>query len=247
LARAQESTNPAPDTIEQAISLYTQGRDAEAIEALRRIIKQREDDIRAWHYLGLTLGRQGRSSDARKAHEKSATFGNKIVDDLLESVPYDSLAERLGPYKLILNEAADSADRFLALSSKLSKSKLEAWTARIELLRDYAQLTEPAAPDNTALKVYKPSEVSIRARILAKPEPAYTEEARSYRVNGTIIVRAILAFDGKVRGIRVIRGLPHGLNGSAIRAASLIRFEPAMSDNKPVSQSVQLVYGFHTY
>jgi TonB family protein len=242
----QQAANTAADAREQGINLYRQGNDREATEALRRAVKQRKEDMSAWHYLGLAYSRQGKTSDARKAHEKAAKLGEIMLDKLLDVAVSKNPGLDVRLFSALLNEAADSAEKYLALSSKPSKSKVEEWSERAELLRDYARLSEEGS-ENPAFKIYTPSEVTIKPRILSRPEPQYTEEARQNQVTGTVVLRAVFAADGRVRAIRVVSGLPHGLTSAAIKAARRIKFSPAMIDGQPTSQYIQIEYNFNLY
>jgi len=94
---------------------------------------------------------------------------------------------------------------------------------------------------------FKPGEVTVRAIITSKPDPVVTEEARKNNVSGIVRLRAILAADGSVKGISVIKGLPDGLTETAIAAAKQIRFKPAQKDGHTVSQYVVLEYNFYVY
>jgi TonB family protein len=110
-----------------------------------------------------------------------------------------------------------------------------------------AGLANPVGSTQTQEPIYKPNQVSVRAKITRKVEPRYTEEARRYRTSGTVIVNMVLRASGEVTDIVVITGLPHGLNDSAVRAAQETKFEPALKDDRKVSQYVRVEYGFHTY
>jgi TonB family protein len=70
--------------------------------------------------------------------------------------------------------------------------------------------------------------------ILAKPDPIYTAEARKLGIEGEVLVQVVFPTAGPVRVIRVIKGLGHGLDEAAVRAAEQIRFKPALQDGKPV-------------
>ncbi len=70
--------------------------------------------------------------------------------------------------------------------------------------------------------------------ILSKPTPAYTDEARAQRIEGEVVLEVELTAAGEVRVLRVMRGLGHGLDESAIRAATAIRFKPAQRSGQPV-------------
>lgn len=109
--------------------------------------------------------------------------------------------------------------------------------------------TSEARPvqNQAADKVYKPDEVTVRAKITLKPEPRYTDEARQNRTSGTVVLEMVLRASGEVTDITVLRGLPHGLTESSIRAAQATKFEPALKDDRKVSQSVRVEYGFRVY
>jgi len=86
-----------------------------------------------------------------------------------------------------------------------------------------------------------------RARVLSKPEPQYTEDARRNQITGTVVLRVVFASSGEVVQIHAVRTLPFGLTERAIAAARQIRFEPATRDGRAVSVSMQLEYNFNLY
>jgi TonB family protein len=81
---------------------------------------------------------------------------------------------------------------------------------------------------------------SVAAEIVAKPLPVYTEEARRLRVEGEVLLEVVLESGGRVRVVRVVRGLGHGLDEAAVRAAEQIRFKPALRDGQPVDSGAVL-------
>ena len=94
---------------------------------------------------------------------------------------------------------------------------------------------------------YSPSQVEQKARLLSKPEPQYTEEARRNQVSGTVVLRAVFSSAGEVIQIRALRTLPFGLTERAIAAARQIQFVPAMIGGQQVSVAMQLEYNFNLY
>lgn len=89
----------------------------------------------------------------------------------------------------------------------------------------------------------KPAEVAPRltpAEVLSKPTPVYTEEARKLRIEGEVLLEVVFEASGKLHVNRVIRGLGHGLDDAAIRAAEQIRFKPAVRDGQPADSSAIL-------
>jgi len=96
-------------------------------------------------------------------------------------------------------------------------------------------------------RTFRPTEVTRKAVITAKPEPGFTEEARKNNVTGTVRLRAILHANGEVSNISIVKGLPDGLTEKAIAAARQIKFRPAQKDGRTVSQYVVLEYNFNIY
>jgi TonB family protein len=142
-----------------------------------------------------------------------------------------------------LREAADNFEKYL----RLSPDARDAGEVRsqLEALRAYTQGDDATA--DAAAKIYKSSEVSKKAVITFRPEPNFTEEARAAFTKGVVRLRAVLAWDGKVKNILVLKGLPHGLTQQAVSAARRIKFTPAVVNGLPVSQWVVIEYNFDFY
>ncbi len=70
--------------------------------------------------------------------------------------------------------------------------------------------------------------------ILSKPNPVYTEEARSLRLQGEVLLEVMFGANGQLHVNRVVRGMGHGLDEAAIAAANKMRFKPAQHYNQPV-------------
>ncbi len=64
-------------------------------------------------------------------------------------------------------------------------------------------------------------------RVLYKPRPDYTAEARAMHLEGTISVRLHVSASGAVTVLGIANGLGHGLDESALRAVQATRFQPA--------------------
>jgi TonB family protein len=73
--------------------------------------------------------------------------------------------------------------------------------------------------------------------VLFKPKPDYTDEARKLKLEGEVLVRILFTAGGEVRVLDVVRGLGHGLDESALRAAQQIKFKPAQRDGQPVDST----------
>jgi len=103
-----------------------------------------------------------------------------------------------------------------------------------------------ANPDDRD-RVYSSPQVETRARVLLKPEPQYTEQARRDGITGTVILRVVFSRSGEITNIRAMQSLPGGLTEKAVAAARQIRFVPATRNGQPVSMYMQLEYNFNLY
>jgi TonB family protein len=73
--------------------------------------------------------------------------------------------------------------------------------------------------------------------ILYKPKPVYTDEARRLHVEGEVLMEVTFSANGRLQDMRVVRGLGHGLDEAAQRAAAQIKFRPAKRDGQPLDST----------
>jgi TonB family protein len=92
-----------------------------------------------------------------------------------------------------------------------------------------------------------PRTVDTKPVILVNAHPRYTDEARREKIQGVVTLRILVDETGSPTRITIVRGLPGGLNESAIDAARKIKFKPAMKDGKPVSFWMVVEMNFSVY
>ena len=143
----------------------------------------------------------------------------------------------------LLKEAAESLQTYLRLNP--SDPSAELWREQLASLKFHGSYTGDKANVDDA--PVSGDEATTKARVMMKPEPAYTESARQAQVSGIVVLRAVFTSDGTVRHILVLTGLPNGLTEAAIRSARQIKFIPATIDGRPVSMFIQLEYNFNLY
>jgi len=81
-------------------------------------------------------------------------------------------------------------------------------------------------------------------RISNRVEPKYTEVARRARIQGIVIVEAIIDKNGNVDRVKVIRGLPMGLTESAVNAVKQWKFRPGTLNGRSVDVIFNLTVNF---
>lgn len=88
------------------------------------------------------------------------------------------------------------------------------------------------------------SAVDRKAEITFMPRAGYTSQAERNNTAGTVKIGVILSASGKVKNVKILQGLPDGLNKEALTAARRIKFEPAMRANRKLSQYLLLEYRY---
>ena len=76
------------------------------------------------------------------------------------------------------------------------------------------------------------------------PQPQYTEIARKARLQGVVIVQAIIDKGGNVTNVKVLKGLGMGLDQAAVDAIKKWKFDPATLNGKPVAVYYNLTVNF---
>jgi TonB family protein len=97
-------------------------------------------------------------------------------------------------------------------------------TGRVAGQVNLGQATAPSMPKAATL-----STVVQRTtpKVLYKPRPEYTAEARQLRIEGVVTLRIRVQTSGSVEVLSVVNGLGHGLDESAKRAIEATKFQPA--------------------
>ncbi|HEV7240827.1 MAG TPA: energy transducer TonB [Thermoanaerobaculia bacterium] len=86
---------------------------------------------------------------------------------------------------------------------------------------------------------------NVRAPVAVKRvDPVYTEVARKARVEGIVIIEAVIDRQGNVTEARVLKGLPFGLDLAALNAIRQWKFQPGTLNGQPVPVYYNLTVNF---
>jgi TonB family protein len=105
----------------------------------------------------------------------------------------------------------------------------------------------PSAGNGTAA-VYSPGGNVSAPVPIYQPDPEYSEEARKLKMQGAVLVRAIVGTDGHVLQASVEHPLGYGLDERALQSVRSWRFKPAMKDGRlPVAVQVYVSVDFRLF
>lgn len=110
-----------------------------------------------------------------------------------------------------------------------------------------AALSQGKAQEATPMGVDLPHRVGdhvTRPEKISGAAPVYTEAARKARVQGVVIIEAIIDEQGDVTKTNILKGLPLGLDQAAVEAVKTWKFKPAMFEGRPVKVYYTLTVNF---
>jgi len=92
-----------------------------------------------------------------------------------------------------------------------------------------------ALPSDTELPAEKTAVIlssqGAEKRLIRRQPPVYPAEARKQRVEGTVVLKAVVSEGGKVEGVRLVEGDPT-LAAAAISAVKQWHYRPYIRDGK---------------
>jgi TonB family protein len=79
------------------------------------------------------------------------------------------------------------------------------------------------------------------------PTPDYTDPARIAKFQGSLVVLVKISEEGRAEDLKVLHGLPFGLNQTALDTVRTWKFRPATLDGKPVPVQIPIEVTFRLY
>lgn len=132
-------------------------------------------------------------------------------------------------------------------------------SAKAALPPDYAEVLPASAPG----KASKPMVIRCQCecagetvskspdfhppRVTRQVEPDFTEEARSHKFNGDVLLSFHIGLDGKPSDPWVKIPLGYGLTEKAVQSLAQFRFDPATCKGKPVATTMDISIDFRIF
>ena len=106
----------------------------------------------------------------------------------------------------------------------------------------------PGSGGGTGGGVYRPGGAVSGPRLIKEVKPTYTNDALRHKIQGAVVLEAVVTVDGCPSQIRIIRSLdPGGLDAQAVAAVAQWQFEPGRLAGMPVDVLVTIQLDFRIW
>ncbi len=85
---------------------------------------------------------------------------------------------------------------------------------------------------------------AMQSYLIHRVEPRYPDIARVARVEGAVLIRAVISADGRIEQAQVVNGSPL-LSGAALDAIKQWRYRPYFLNDKPVEVETEITVNFY--
>lgn len=236
--------SPTLSAQQSTSSLWTWAATGQVAAVRDLLARPRPDVIDAQDEMGWTAlmhaASAGHDMVARILLEKGANLAlrNTIGETALH------LAARRGRADVVrrlLTAGADIAARDTEGRTSLFKA-IEG--AQAEVIAILHQAAQARAANDSPIRAITPEAGTLPPTLVQWSDAPYPDEALSRRVEGTVVLVALVRADGTVGALSISRGLDAALDQSALRTVRDWKFEPATRADKPVAVVVEVSVEF---
>jgi protein TonB len=116
----------------------------------------------------------------------------------------------------------------------------------VTILSTVSSATHQQAQPPVEGQVLEPGNGVSRPSVIKQVDPEYTDAAKAAKIQGVVMLKAVIEPDGRTDNIAVTKSLDteHGLDAEAIKAAQQWLFEPCKKDGTAVRCNVQIELEF---
>ncbi len=116
---------------------------------------------------------------------------------------------------------------------------------RLVLVVFAATMSAQAPPQAQAGPIYTATDRGVTSpKLRRQVKPHYTSEALANKVEGSVLLEAVVELDGTTSGVHVLRSLDAGLDEEAIKALAQWQFAPATIDGVAVRMKISVDMAF---
>ena len=106
---------------------------------------------------------------------------------------------------------------------------------------------KPTLAEDSSVPKVDPSAGVTPPVSMKRPEPPYSEKARSVALQGVTVLCIVINTHGKVEKAAVVRPLGLGLDENAVRTVRTWKFKPPLKDGTPIAVKVSVELSFRLF
>jgi TonB family protein len=152
-----------------------------------------------------------------------------------------------GTYETVYNQMSMFRGIYLARDMKVARLNKPLVHVHIDALEslpkiDEATLTPPPEAVSITRRVVIPVLASSQAtatKLISKPPPEYPADAKGARIQGTVLLRAVIGKDGRIVFLQVLSGPPK-LQQATLDAVRQWVYQPYLVDGEPVEVETEI-------
>jgi TonB family protein len=154
-----------------------------------------------------------------------------------------------GSTSVIYNKIVSMQGIYLSKELAIFEGKRRVLTATVDSVQTLSPSAPELIPSKDATATGKVLRVQVGTAvangfIIKETRPVYPQDAKELRVQGTVVLRALIGTDGHVHDLSVVDGPSPSLIGSAMWAVSQWTYKPYLLNGNPVEvdTTVNVIY-----
>jgi TonB family protein len=136
-----------------------------------------------------------------------------------------------------------STTRRILLATACSVLALATCTSALALRTDVS--AGGVATDKAPAKKITVSPAEISGNKISGVNPTYPPEARKKKIQGTVVLEAVISKDGEIESLQVIESPSNLLSDSAMKAVQTWRYRPYLRNGEPVAVETKINVTYH--
>ena len=173
-------------------------------------------------------------------------FGAEVVPAIFKGLgEWHSLAIQCIGDTLLVSVDGRAISRISGVENPQGHVALRLVQGAIEFTEMWVRRFAPPSPPPPAGTVQPGSDVQV-PRLVRDVKPSYTANAMRAKIQGEVLLQAVVQPDGRVGDVRILRSLDpkHGLDDQAMRTVRQWEFQPGTRQGEPVPVAVTIAIAF---
>jgi TonB family protein len=181
------------------------------------------------------------------------------IEDLNSNLLCLEFAKDVGATTIIRAQLAEKPDQQLKITLQAVGYVLSLYdNAEFGITKDMEEMLSQPVPAYSRPLVSIPAEPGVLVLgsksidgvssplCIACPDPSYTATARAEKLQGTVLLSAVVTTTGEVTSIYVIKPLPSGLTQQAVKTLKNWRLKPAVKGGQAVPARIDIEMTFRS-